>query len=91
WLTCNELSWISSDFKLQAPMSVQAKIRYRQADQDCIITPLFGDEGQEVRVDFQIPQRAITPRQAVVFYQGTKCLGGGFIREVGPSLYCATP
>ncbi len=84
WLTCTELSWVSTGLKLEGPLSVQAKIRYRQEDQECVITPM---PGGQVRVDFAQPQRAITPRQAVVFYQGAKCLGGGFIETVGPSLY----
>jgi tRNA-specific 2-thiouridylase len=35
---------------------------------------------QRVRVRFDIPQSAVTPGQAAVFYQGNRVLGGGWIR-----------
>lgn len=53
-----------------------AKTRYRQADQPCELLPL----GQgRCQVRFAEPQRAITPGQSVVFYDGEVCLGGGVI------------
>jgi len=55
-----------------------AKIRYRQEDQPCLVTLL---SNQNVHVTFDSPQRAVTPRQAIVFYQGSQCLGGGFIHH----------
>lgn len=54
-----------------------AKIRYRQANQDCVVTLL--DDGS-CEVHFTEPQRAVTPGQAIVFYQGDHCLGGGTIQ-----------
>jgi len=57
-------------------MSCQAKIRYRQPDQACVLEAL-NEHGIEVR--FAEPQRAITPGQSVVFYLGDNCLGGGVI------------
>ena len=53
-----------------------AKNRYRQADQNCRVTVL-ADGTLDVR--FELPQRAITPGQSVVFYQGDICLGGAVI------------
>lgn len=53
-----------------------AKFRYRQPDQEVTITPR---EDGTVHVAFAKPQKAITPGQAVVFYQGDDCLGGGTI------------
>ncbi|HOB08771.1 MAG: tRNA 2-thiouridine(34) synthase MnmA [Limnochordia bacterium] len=57
-----------------------AKFRYRQADQE---VKVFLEEGQ-CRVLFARPQRAITPGQSVVFYQGDICLGGATIDQVIP-------
>lgn len=54
-----------------------AKNRYRQRDQQCEVT--LDDNG--CRVDFAEPQRAVTPGQSVVFYQGERCLGGGIIEH----------
>lgn len=74
-LICNQVHWVSG----QAPdslFSCTAKIRYRQKDTPCQITPLSNDMYQ---VDFNQPQRAITPGQSIVFYQGPVCLGGGII------------
>lgn len=58
----------------------QAKIRYRQADQPCWVR-LSGSD--RVQVVFDLPQRAITPGQAVVFYADEVVLGGGVIAAIG--------
>jgi len=52
-----------------------ARTRYRQADQTCAVE--VGDDGLEVR--FDEPQRAVTPGQSVVLYDGEVCLGGAVI------------
>jgi tRNA-specific 2-thiouridylase len=54
----------------------KAKIRYRQQEQACTVTSL---PGGELHVCFTQPQRAITPRQAIVFYEEDKCVGGALI------------
>lgn len=54
-----------------------AKIRYRQADQPCTVQR----EGDQLIVRFDEPQRAITPRQSIVFYEGERCMGGALIAE----------
>lgn len=58
------------------PLRCTAKVRYRQADQDCSITL---DETQKLRVTFDQAQRAVTPGQSIVFYDGERCLGGAII------------
>ncbi len=59
-----------------APMRAAVKIRYQHQPADAELVPLDGDR---VRVTFDTPQRAITPGQAVVFYDGDVVLGGGWI------------
>lgn len=56
-----------------------AKFRYRQTDNNVTVVRL--DESK-VKVIFHKPIRAITPGQAVVFYQGEVCLGGGTINQI---------
>ena len=58
------------------PIRAAAKIRYRTPAAPATVSP--GRDGA-VRVDFDDPQRAITPGQAVVFYDGDEVLGGGAI------------
>lgn len=64
---------------LTGPIQVMAKARYRMTEQSATVTPL---EDGTVRVDFAQPQRALTPGQAVVFYQEELLLGGGTIDTV---------
>ena len=64
--------------ELHGPVRVTAKPRYRAADVPAVIEPL--GEGR-IRVTFDEPQRALTPGQAVVFYQGEVVVGGGTIAE----------
>ncbi len=76
-LTLGKIDWIAG----KPPglrFRCQAKIRYRQADQDCI-TEMEPDGG--ARVLFDKSQRAITPGQSVVLYRGDVCLGGGVIES----------
>ncbi|WP_339801548.1 tRNA 2-thiouridine(34) synthase MnmA [uncultured Marinobacter sp.] len=54
-----------------------AKTRYRQPDQACTVEVL----GDQCRVVFDNAQRAVTPGQSVVFYDGEICLGGGVIEQ----------
>lgn len=62
---------------LDAPLRVKAKIRYRQRETDATVTPL---PNGNVAVDFDAPQRAVTPGQTVVFYDGDIVVGGGTIK-----------
>ena len=74
-LTAGDLNWIAWD---TPPRQFQcsAKTRYRQTEQPCTVTVTA--EGR-AEVCFDMPQRAITPGQAVVFYEGDTVLGGGTI------------
>ena len=74
-LRAENLNWING--LPEVPFSCVAKTRYRQPDQECLVTPT--ENGCEV--SFVKPQRAVTPGQSVVFYQGDHCLGGGVIES----------
>jgi tRNA-specific 2-thiouridylase len=76
-LLARQVNWISVD-GLHAPTRVQAKIRHRHEPAPAT---LENASDGEVRVIFDEPQRAITPGQAVVFYDGDIVIGGGWIRE----------
>ena len=56
-----------------------AKFRYRQPDTEVEVEVL---EDNKVKVVYKEPVRAVTPGQAVVFYDGDVCLGGAIIDEV---------
>lgn len=71
-----DLHWIENNTP-GIPLSCQARIRYRQQEQDCEITSLHNDF---LETRFDSPQRAVTPGQAIVFYQGDICLGGATIQ-----------
>jgi tRNA-specific 2-thiouridylase len=74
-LTATEISWVSG-VAPQTPFRCTSKIRYRQVDQECLIEKI---EDDKLFVSFPLPQRAITPRQAIVFYDGQICFGGALI------------
>ena len=84
-LIARDLNWIAVDGlrdsgpDANAPMRVSAKIRHRHEPASAVIEPA---PNGEVRVTFDEPQRAITPGQAVVFYDGDLVVGGGWIAEV---------
>ncbi|WP_159881212.1 tRNA 2-thiouridine(34) synthase MnmA [Paenibacillus puerhi] len=74
-LLASELNWIAGDAPKEA-YACTAKFRYRQPDQG--VTVHFGSDGA-CEVIFDQPQKAITPGQSVVFYDGDVCLGGAVI------------
>ncbi|MFD2612620.1 tRNA 2-thiouridine(34) synthase MnmA [Paenibacillus gansuensis] len=77
-LIADGVHWVSGA-ELTKPVRCTAKFRYRQPDQGVTVTPLVGGRCE---VRFDQPQKAITPGQAVVFYDGERCLGGGTIDQV---------
>ena len=80
-LTATDASWIGkAPHGLDEGLRCAAKVRYRQADQACVVTAL-GDNRLAVR--FDAPQKAVAPGQFVVFYDGDRCLGGAVIDELG--------
>lgn len=77
-LEATDLNFIPFD-KLDKPIRVQAKTRYRQPAQPAVAEQIGPDR---LRVTFDAPQRAMTPGQAVVLYDGDVVLGGGTIDRV---------
>jgi tRNA-specific 2-thiouridylase len=71
-----EINWIGP--KPTEPLHVGVKFRYRQPDQFCTLH----FEGENVRLVYDKPVKAVTPGQIAVFYQGEKMRGGGKIDEV---------
>lgn len=76
-----ELNWLKE--MKEGSFRCKAKVRYRQPEQPCTVTV----NGNSVKVIFDEPQRAMTPRQSVVFYDGNDCIGGGIISEISPSYH----
>ena len=77
-LIAKNLSFIGES-AIKYPFSCQAKIRYRQSDQEALVQKT-GENQVEVR--FLRPQRAMACGQSVVFYKKDICLGGGIIKKV---------
>jgi tRNA-specific 2-thiouridylase len=69
------VNWIAG-VEPSGPIRASAQIRYRHPAADAIIEPLGAGRA---RVQFDVPQTAITPGQAAVFYEGDEALGGGWI------------
>ena len=68
-------NWIAAE-DLRDPLRVQAKIRHRHEPADAVVEKLANGD---VQVTFDEPQRAVTPGQAVVFYDGDVVVGGAWI------------
>jgi len=77
-MIAHKMNWIALE-TLTEPIRVRAKIRHRHEPAPATVENAAGGE---VRVTFDEPQRAITPGQAVVFYDEDIVVGGGWIAEV---------
>jgi tRNA-specific 2-thiouridylase len=75
-LMASRVNWLAD--APDGPLSCSAKVRYRHAPAAASVEPL---PGRRARVTFVEPVSAVTPGQAVVFYDGTRVLGGGWIDE----------
>jgi len=71
------VNWLHPN-PLRGEMEVEGRIRYQHSPAPCRIMP----QGEGLLCDFEEPQQAPTPGQAIAFYQGEVLLGGGWIEEV---------
>ena len=78
-LYCNNINFMGMA-DLTRPREVLAKIRYAHEGQQCVIERVAADV---IKCTFLVPVRAITPGQAVVFYEDGYVLGGGSIMRNG--------
>ncbi|MGA2670713.1 MAG: tRNA 2-thiouridine(34) synthase MnmA [Dehalococcoidia bacterium] len=79
-LTARKLNWISGKAPRES-ITAQAKIRYRSKEAEAIL--FFRNDSVEVH--FTQPQKAVTPGQAIVFYNADEVLGGGIIESPQPT------
>lgn len=73
-LIAGKMNWIAGGAPAKQ-FDCTVKFRYRQKDVPCHVEV----EGERIAVRFDAPQRAVTPGQYAVLYQGEECLGGGVI------------
>lgn len=76
-LVAGDVNWVAVP-GLDGPTEVEARIRYRVPPSSAVIKPL---DDELIQTEFAEPQRAITPGQSVVWYQGELVLGGGIIQR----------
>lgn len=74
-LLADRLNWVSIS-GLERPLTTRARIRYKHKEAAATLVPL---PGAKVSVEFERAQRAVSPGQSVVFYEGDLVLGGGII------------
>lgn len=79
-LDASQLSWVGGH-KPDDRFRCLVKTRYRQPDQEALAHCL---PNGLLRIEFDQPQRAVTPGQSVVLYDGDRCLGGGIIERSHP-------
>ena len=76
--TADQATFVGEPLPESTPCRLTAKFRYRQPDQPVTVTRL----GDQLHFVYDAPQRAVTPGQSAVIYDGDKCLGGGIIDTI---------
>jgi tRNA-specific 2-thiouridylase len=77
-LRTSRINWLCQAPRPAGGLSV--RLRYRQEDQPARVEP---DRDGGVIINPESPQRAVTPGQSAVLYEGSRCLGGGVIVQTG--------
>lgn len=75
----SNMNYISLDNPISSEINADVKIRCQARPEPAHITPINSDS---IRIDFEVPQRAITPGQAAVLYDGDTVIGGGYIDKI---------
>ncbi len=75
----DKMNYISLDFPLTCEINADVKIRCQAQPAPAHITPITAER---VKIEFETPQRAVTPGQAAVIYDGDMVIGGGYIDEI---------
>jgi tRNA-specific 2-thiouridylase len=76
-LQATHINWVSTT-EMTDSLAVKARIRYKHREEKAVLKVL---DTEAVHVEFAQPQRAITPGQAVVFYDSELVVGGGTIEK----------
>jgi len=80
----SNIHWINGipcTLQTTGKMTCQFKLRYSMDIEGCTIQPIISATGTNYLIGFDTPQRAATPGQAFVLYNGDQCLGGGILLE----------
>ncbi len=72
---CTQVTFVRQELPEGAPVHLTAKFRYRQTDQGCTVVR----NGDALHIVYDARQRAVTPGQSAVLYDGNECLGGAII------------
>lgn len=75
---CSQATFILDEVPENVPVSLACRFRYRQGDQKVTVRR----QGDEMEIIADVKQRALTPGQSAVLYDGDVCLGGGIIDTV---------
>ena len=76
--TADQATFVGEELPENTPCRLTAKFRYRQPDQPVTVTR----RGDTLLFVYDAPQRAVTPGQSAVIYDGDRCLGGGIIDTI---------
>ena len=76
-LVADRVGWVAGEPPGPGPFECEVRLRYRGED----VAAAAEVDGEELRIEFRVPQRGVAPGQSVVLYRGDEVLGGARIRE----------